>query len=160
MTNTNITNITPSHSSTSLRTGLSSLNMATKSVNLVQINLQHSKQGTTSLCRTLAELQTYICLIQEPYWYKGKIRGLGGCGNLHYFCRDAHSSRSCIITSRDIKVWPLLDLCCRDVTAIRTQWGGIGEVVISSAYMDRNYACPQRRCVSWSHTVRPTVYLW
>ncbi|OXA44934.1 Methionine--tRNA ligase, cytoplasmic [Folsomia candida] len=43
----------------------------------------------------------------------------------------------------------------RDVTAIRTQWGGIGEVVISSAYMDRNYACPpeeMRQLVSYCET--------
>jgi ribonuclease HI len=110
-------------------------------ISFTQINLQHSKLGTDSLCRTLGMLQTNICLIQEPWVNKGKIRGLGGRGNLYSFGSYAASPRACIITSRDIKAWPLLPYCSRDVTAIRTLWS-TGIVVFASVYMAAEEDCP------------------
>ena len=127
-------------------------------IKILQINLHHSKSGTACLCRALARMShDYFCLIQEPYSYKGKIRGLGGCGTLHTFGgRDTQPPRSCIITSKGINSMPLLDFCNRDVTAILTQWS-MGEVVISSIYMDGNQECPpeeMKRLVNHCETNR------
>jgi ribonuclease HI len=111
-----------------------------KGFSFVQINLQHSKMGTASLCRTLGKLQTYICLIQEPWAIKNKVCGLNGQGNILYY-GGASSPRTAVITSSGIKVSPLLEFCNRDVTAVRTEWCS-GPVVLASVYMDGLLECP------------------
>lgn len=127
-------------SSNNLKTP-SPVHKVSKTIDILQINLQHSCKGTASLCSTLSSMRTFICLIQEPYHIKHKIRGLNGCGTLLSFNRDTKPPRACIITSKDINVKPLLEFCNRDVTAILTKWSK-GEAVFASVYMDANYSCP------------------
>ena len=103
-------------------------------VNVLQINLQHSKKGTASLQGTLGKIKTCICLIQEPYFLKGKIRGLSNLGNMFCYGEGEATPRSCIVTTRDVKSSPLLPFCSKDVVAIETSFKH-GTVVFASVYM-------------------------
>ncbi|XP_050305068.1 uncharacterized protein LOC126742467 [Anthonomus grandis grandis] len=44
---------------------------------LIQINLHHCKAATAALQKCIADNNIQIALIQEPYTYRGQIRGLG-----------------------------------------------------------------------------------
>jgi hypothetical protein len=49
---------------------------------VIQINLHHSKSASAILTRSIAEVQTCIAIIQEPWLVKGAIKGLGRCGKV------------------------------------------------------------------------------
>jgi hypothetical protein len=51
----------------------------THNIRFLQINLHHSKAATATLCQQLGERKADIALIQEPWLYRGQIRGLTSC---------------------------------------------------------------------------------
>ena len=112
-----------------------------KALAYVQINVQHSKVGTASLCRTLGKLRTYTCLIQEPYVVRSTICGLNDCGNMYSFGGGREPPRACLITSVNLKCSQLLEFCDRDVAAVAISFTN-GPVVMASVYMDYNGICP------------------
>jgi hypothetical protein len=88
----------------------------------------------------LGEGQTEICLIQEPYVFKGKIRGLADAGQL--YCNNTElKPRACVLTSSIVKATKLERFCSRDMVAILTEWKH-GKVVYASVYMPYEQQCP------------------
>jgi len=102
-----------------------------KSHYLAQINLHHSKAASASACRMLLGMgQTSICLIQEPYFYKGKIRGLNEAGRV-YTSSSGDKPRACRVTSYDVKASVVPGFCTGDLVAVKTEWE-TGNVVYAS----------------------------
>jgi hypothetical protein len=62
----------------------------------LQINLHQSKAATATLCQQLAEEKADIALIQEPWIYKGQIRGLTNTGGTVYSAVPSNNARSCV----------------------------------------------------------------
>jgi hypothetical protein len=85
----------------------------------LQINLHHSKAATATLCQQLAERKVDIALIQEPWLYKGQIRGLTNTGGTVYTVVPGNNTRSCIYIRNHINALPLLELFSRDTTTVR-----------------------------------------
>ncbi|XP_043467491.1 uncharacterized protein LOC122501807 [Leptopilina heterotoma] len=56
--------------------------MATSEIHCTQINLHHCKGASAILAKSLTKMQTAFAFIQEPWVFKGRIRGLNGCGKL------------------------------------------------------------------------------
>jgi hypothetical protein len=46
----------------------------------VQINLHHSKAAMAVLCQQIAEGMADVALTQEPWIYRGQIRGITNSG--------------------------------------------------------------------------------
>jgi hypothetical protein len=84
-----------------------------------QINLHHSKAAMAVLCQQLAEGMVDVELIQEPWIYRGRIRGLTNSGGTIFSAAPEGNSRSCIYTRNHVNALLLLELCSRDVTAVR-----------------------------------------
>jgi hypothetical protein len=104
----------------------------------LQINLHHSKAATATLCQQLAERKVDIALIQEPWLYKGQIRGLTNTGGTVYSVVPGNNTRSCIYIRNHINALPLLELCSRDTTTVRityTYRGGRKVLIVASAYL-------------------------
>jgi hypothetical protein len=79
-----------------------------------------------------------VALIQEPWIHRGKIRGLTNSGGTIFSVVPEGNARSCIYTRNQINVLPLLELCSRDVTAVRMTYtcgGSWEELIIASAYL-------------------------
>jgi hypothetical protein len=55
-----------------------------------------------NLCQQLAEGKVDIALIQEPWIYKGKIRGLTNSGGTIYSAPPGNNARSCIYVRNHI----------------------------------------------------------
>ena len=120
-------------------------------VTFLQINLQHSKGATCLISRQLAVKQTGVCLIQEPWVYRGRVRGLGQLEEYLYYKRDSQlNPRACIYVDRRIESYLMADFCFRDLVALRLQLkdgrGLSRHLVVSSAYLpyDSEEATPTR----------------
>jgi hypothetical protein len=104
----------------------------------IQINLHHSKAVTAALCQRLAEGKADVALIQEPWLYKGQVRGLMNIGWTVYSATSEGNVRSCIYVRNHINALPLLEFCSRDTTTVRmtyTSDGGYKELIVTSAYL-------------------------
>lgn len=111
--------------------------MALPCLEITQINLQHSKDATALLCCVLTKLQTGIALIQEPWVYKGKIRGMMMKGSL--FCSTSHEvPRACIFASPGINAVMLPGLTSRDLVAVQVEYqlqGQRRKIIFASVYL-------------------------
>jgi hypothetical protein len=88
-------------------------------IKFVQINLHHRKAASANLCQLIAEGKVDIALIQEPWLYKGQVRGLTNSGGTLYTVAPGKNSRSCIYIRNHINALPLLEFCSRDAATVR-----------------------------------------
>ncbi|XP_050312879.1 uncharacterized protein LOC126747944 [Anthonomus grandis grandis] len=89
---------------------------------LIQINLHHCKAATAALQKCIADNNIQIALTQEPYTYRGQIRGLGNLnGRLVSDPKEGPNLRSCIFIRKDIEATPLWEFCDRDTAAVKVQ---------------------------------------
>jgi hypothetical protein len=91
-----------------------------------------------ALCQQLAEGKADVALIQEPWLYKGRIRGLTNTGGTVYSAAPENNARSCIYVRNQINVLPLLEFCSRDATTVRITYtyGGVcEELIVALAYL-------------------------
>ncbi|KAJ8942174.1 hypothetical protein NQ318_002847 [Aromia moschata] len=113
----------------------------------IQANIQHGKAQSAFLCKRIIECQIKIALIQEPWVYHGKVRGLGRAGGTVYYCPLAEEPRACILVKGAKGVFPMPGLCTRDLAVIKLAIGKGNtkrEVAICSAYFPRNTESPPR----------------
>ncbi|KAJ8962127.1 hypothetical protein NQ318_018084 [Aromia moschata] len=109
--------------------------------------MQHGKAQSAFLCKRIIERQIKIALIQEPWVYHGKVRGLGRAGGTVYYCPSAEEPRACILVKGAKGVFPMPGLCTRDLAMIKLAIGKGNtkrEVAICSAYFPRNTESPPR----------------
>jgi hypothetical protein len=66
----------------------------THNTKFIQINLRHSRVAMATICQLLADGKADIALIQEPWIYKGQVRGLTNSGGTSYSVAPQNSSRS------------------------------------------------------------------
>ena len=112
---------------------------------VIQINLQHSRSASAILCRCLAKLQTsgvpVIALIQEPWIYKNQVRGLSSLGGQTLRGAPRERVRACIYISKGLDVVFLPHLSSSDVCAVEVDsmvGGRKRTIVFSSVYLPQN----------------------
>lgn len=95
-----------------------------------------------------------VALIQEPRCYNGIIRGLKEAGEELIYNRTTKTPRTCIIIKNNTKILPLINLCSRDLTAVKIKSSskeGPREIVLGSTYL------VHQRC---GEAVRKRAYIW
>ena len=104
---------------------------------ILQANLQHSKTASGVLQRILTEGKIKIALIQEPWAFQGRVRGLNVAMGKLLFCTTVERPRTCIYVN-GLNAVHLSEFTTRDQTAALLTLGG-GEdgrrVVICSSYL-------------------------
>ena len=121
--------------------------MATKRLNCCQINLQHCQAASYNLCVELGSLQTYVVMVQEPWIYRGTIRGSPPAVSKHVGCGRQARPRACVYTSADLDAWMLPQYSNADVVtvSINNLQGIVAKTVIfSSVYMAEENSAPPR----------------
>jgi len=58
-----------------------------------------------------------VALIQEPWYHKGRIRGLNIAGYTLFYLSGTDRPRACILT-RNETAWMLPGFSCRDLAAV------------------------------------------
>ena len=110
-----------------------------------QINLHHCKEATSLLRCSLDSGQTGICLIQEPYFYKGGVRGLGEAGLLHCVTSNDGPVRACVFTNKCINAMLLKQFSSRDFVAVQIRYKSDGfnrVLIVCSAYLPYENSVP------------------
>jgi hypothetical protein len=79
-----------------------------------------------------------VALIQEPWTYKGEIKGLKDVGGELIYSRYIQHPRTCILVMKGFQILPLMHQCSRDLTAVKIKTSsdrGPREIVLGSAYL-------------------------
>ncbi len=118
--------------------GSVSREMGQTKLEFIQSNLQHSKSATGVLSRCLAAQHTRVGLIQEPWVYRDRIRGLGGLRGTLIHDTKAEKLRAGLYLPREVKGFALPNLCSGDtaVAQIEANLGGhTMKLLIASVYL-------------------------
>jgi hypothetical protein len=86
-------------------------------VRVLQINLHHSRAASAALC--VAKKTCDVALKQEPWTYKGEIKGLREVGGELSYSRSNQNPRTCILVKKSFQLLPLTKYCYRDLTAVK-----------------------------------------
>ena len=103
---------------------------------VLQVNLHHSRAASAALCVAMRNCD--VALIQEPWIYKGEIRGLKEVSGELIYSRSIQHPRTCILVKKDFQILPLMHHCSRDLTAVKLKTsinGGPREIILGSAYL-------------------------
>jgi hypothetical protein len=98
--------------------------------------------------------QINISLIQAPWAFRGRIKGLEGCQGSLFYCISAERYRTCVYTS-GTDATPIPPLCSMDVVAVLETCKVYGEsrmVAVCSAYLPHDSVDPlqiKSQIIAW-----------
>ncbi|GAB0090988.1 uncharacterized protein DMENIID0001_057790 [Sergentomyia squamirostris] len=117
-------------------------------VGAAQVNIHHAKAASAVIARVFAKQHLGLALIQEPWCYKGGIRGLNCKDTTILWDHSQVSPRACIMVRKDIKYFLLSEYLSRDVVAANitlTIGGTHCDIVVASAYFPGDGDAPPRQ---------------
>jgi splicing factor 45 len=86
-----------------------------------------------------------VALVQEPWTYKGTIKGLREVSGDFIYSRSTQNPRTCILIKKGFQILPLMHHCSRDLTAVKIRASSGGrprEIIFGSAYLPYDDAVP------------------
>lgn len=85
---------------------------------IYQLNSHHSQAASANLLGILSKSNNFIAFIQEPYAPRGKVANIPKGASV--FTSNSHQEqpRSCIIASKAISIWPMLNFSDRDTVTV------------------------------------------
>lgn len=86
---------------------------------VVQITHQHSMAASAGPSRLLATGNIDIALIQEPWQYQGKLKGLGNTRGKLIYDLKSEEIRTSIFVRNYINILIISKFCHRDLTTVR-----------------------------------------
>lgn len=117
-----------------------------REIRVLQINLQHAKASSATLCKRFQDEGIDVALLQEPYIYGNKVAGLSPMNGKVLYSGGSIRPRACIIHSNRVKCTLVPALCTGDiVTGILTATTEEGQKswIICSAYFPGDQeTCP------------------
>ena len=114
-------------------------NHSNKQIEILQINLHHSKGASANLCAGLKKMQTAVALIQEPWVYRERVRGLSFTGGSCVYNAQREKPRAAIVVTKQVRY----NIVCAlpDSVAIQIELNTDnykGKVVLASVYLPYN----------------------
>jgi ribonuclease HI len=120
---------------------------SSQNINFKQINLHHCKEATSILRCSLDSGQTGVSLIQEPYFFKGGVRGLGNSGSIHCVVSQGEIVRACVYTHKSLNAMLLRQFSSSDFVAVQIRYSRKGvdhKLVVCSAYLAYDKLVPSK----------------
>ena len=102
----------------------------------IYLNLHHSRAASAALCVAMRNCD--VALIQEPWTYKGAIKGLKEVGGELIYSRSTQNPRTFILIKKGFQILLLTYHCSRDLTAVKIKTSSSGEpreITLGSAYL-------------------------
>jgi len=103
---------------------------------VLQVNLHHSRAASAALSVAMKDCD--VALIQEPWTYKGEIKGLKEVGRELIFNRSIPYSRTCILVKKGFRILLLMHHFSRDLTVVKiktSSGGGPRKIILGLAYL-------------------------
>ena len=110
-----------------------------------QLNLQHSRAATATLCAQFRAGGADLVLIQEPWLVQGRIAGLAQSKGKLIFDTSIGNSRACILMKPELNPLVISEFCSRDLVALRVKihMGGRElDLVLASVYLPYDSPSP------------------
>ncbi len=111
---------------------------------VLQINLHQCKAACHILSKRLQKVQAYICLIQEPWFFKGQLRGINSVDSQLVYHRGGIRPRAAVFI-KGMQCCIVPGFVTRDLVAVQIKIGESGDqkdVVICSAYFPSDSGTP------------------
>jgi hypothetical protein len=86
-----------------------------------------------------------VALIQQPWAYKGAIKGLNEVSGELIYSRSTQNPRTCILIKKGFQILPMMHHCSRDLTAVKITASGGGRpkvIILGTAYLPYDDAEP------------------
>lgn len=116
-------------------------------IDIIQINLKHSKLASANLIAKMIEENLHIALIQEPWVHNEKVKGLNHRDYLLFYrVETGGRPRSCILIHRSLTGFLLSNFSDADTTVIKLE-GIENSITIISAYFDGEGYIPNPKLV-------------
>jgi hypothetical protein len=84
---------------------------------VLQVNLHHSRAASAALCVAMRKCD--VALIEEPWTYKGEIKGIKEVGGELIYSIYIQHPRTCILIKKGFRLLPLTHHCSRDLMAVK-----------------------------------------
>lgn len=107
---------------------------------VVQVNLHHSRAASANLTAFLAVRDVAIALIQEPWIRRDRIIGLNTGQYNIFYTKDAGKPRTCILLKRNINGNLINNFSSGDQTVVRLE--GNTPIFVASVYMPYDGVSP------------------
>jgi hypothetical protein len=75
---------------------------------VLQVNLHHSRAALAALCVVMKNSD--VALVQEPWTYKGVIKGLNEVGGELIYSRSTQHPRTSMLVKKGFRILPLMHL--------------------------------------------------
>lgn len=106
-----------------------------RKLQVVQINLHHCEAASEDLVQYLTKKDVDVALIQEPWLYRDKIRGLGTKNYELFYSRVEGKKRACIVAKKSLHFILLSQYSTSDLTVVAWEQKGKTQLLLASAYM-------------------------
>jgi hypothetical protein len=84
---------------------------------VLQVDLHHSRAALAALYTAMRYCD--VAVIQEPWTYKGEIKGLKEVDGELIYSRNIQHPTTCILVKKGFQIISLLHRCSRDLTALK-----------------------------------------
>ncbi|XP_036328686.1 uncharacterized protein LOC118741007 [Rhagoletis pomonella] len=111
--------------------------MKTPAVEVAQVNLHHAVAASAVIASRFATEDLGILLIQEPWTYRGQVKGLNHNNNKVIWDLSCERPRACVVLKNDINYFCITEFLTQDLVAVQTTLKVDGrelEVVLAAAY--------------------------
>lgn len=105
---------------------------------VLQVNMHHCKAASAALHRYVINNEIDIVLIQEPWVFKGRIRGLRLTRDWEILSPVDSHPRACIAAKKRLNLLPMWGFCSRDLSVakmVANLEGSERDLVVGSAYL-------------------------
>ncbi|XP_017462302.1 PREDICTED: uncharacterized protein LOC108355664 [Rhagoletis zephyria] len=117
----------------------------TPRLGIAQINLHHAVAASAVITRKFTSEDLGIVLVQEPWVYKGQVKGLTEKSIKVIWDLSCDNPRTCVMLKKETNYFCISEFLTRDLVAIQLTVnlnGQAREVVFASAYFAGDAAIP------------------
>ncbi|XP_018795541.1 PREDICTED: uncharacterized protein LOC108973008 [Bactrocera latifrons] len=101
---------------------------------LAQVNLHHASAASAVIVKRFISDNLSILLIQEPWVFKGEVRGLNSKRSKVIWVLSSERPRSCVVVRADIDFFCISEFLTQDLVAVQVKDKEGLDFVLASAY--------------------------
>ncbi|XP_049302166.1 uncharacterized protein LOC125775553 [Bactrocera dorsalis] len=101
---------------------------------VAQVNLHHASAASAVIVKRFISDNLSILLIQEPWVFRGEVRGLNTSNSKVIWDLSSERPRSCVVVRADIDFFCISEFLTQDLVAVQVKDKEVSDFVMASAY--------------------------
>ena len=107
---------------------------ATTNIEVAQVNLHHATAASAVIASRFLSDNLGILLIQEPWVFRGEVRGLNTKASKVIWDLSSERPRSCVVVRNDIDFFCISEFLTQDLVAVQVKDKEGADFVLAAAY--------------------------